>query len=280
MMSRIVVDAGATKTEFVVLCEGVVSFRYVGCGMNPNYSTEADMLQVFADFVSQWRDSSSVEALFYYGAGCASVANQQRLQQLIGRFFPFAMVAVYSDLLAVCHALSRNNQSLVGIIGTGAASCLYNGNEMVMRAPSLGYMLGDDGSGTNLGKRLLTLFLNNQLPQTLHQQLALEYHISFENVIHRVYQEPAPNAFMASFAPFVHQHLDEPVIYQLALNAFSDFFDKQKGHYPDTESLPWNLSGSVAYHFKSVIQKAAALQHCRCDKIVASPMDLLLEYYK
>jgi len=279
-MKRIIIDAGATKTDFIVIEHGEIVVRHLGKGINPNYCTEAEMMQVFADFVPRCPDSASVQEIRYYGAGCASVANQLAMQQLIAAFFPFAAIEVYSDLLAVCHALSRNEKSVVCILGTGSASCLFDGHQLTHRAPSLGYMLGDDGSGTNLGKRLLTAYLNGQLPQPLCQELEQTHALSNEQVIHRIYKEPEPNKFMASFAPFVQQHLNNEAVHALAVEAFCDFFAKQSIHYPEAKTLKWHLSGSVAFHFQEVIRLAAERQNCVLGQVVASPMDNLVDYYK
>lgn len=279
-MNRIIIDAGATKTDFIVLNDGVEVAHHIGKGINPNYCSEAEMMQVFADFVPHCPNSSLIEEIYYYGAGCASVSNQLYMQQLMSAFFPMANCLVYSDLLAVCHALSRAERAIVCILGTGSASCLFDGTNLKHRAPSLGFMLGDDGSGTNLGKRLLTAYLNRQLPENISLELEKSFDVSFDKVIHRIYKESEPNRFMASFAPFVHEHLNNEVIWQLSEDAFSDFFAKQRVHYPVNESMRWHLSGSVAFHFQEVIRISAEKQQCKIGNVVASPMTSLVEYYK
>ena len=262
---EIIIDAGATKTAFILLYDrGKEQGGFTGAGINPNYTETSDILRVFAQFVKQYPES-----------GCASEANRQRMTELISTFFPLAEVFVYSDLMAVCHALSPDKRSIVGILGTGAASCLYDGTVMETMAPSLGYMLGDEGSGTNLGKRLLTAYLKGALDADLMKQLETEYGLSRQSVIDRIYRQPSPNAFMASLAPFVRQHLDHAGMYALVLQAFEDFFASQKPYYADAEMLDWNLSGSVAYHFQDVVRAAAARQHCHIGAIVDAPLPRL-----
>lgn len=273
---EIIIDAGATKTAFILLYDrGKEQGGFTGAGINPNYTETSDILRVFAQFVKQYPESAHTDRVRYYGAGCASEANRQRMTELISTFFPLAEVFVYSDLMAVCHALSPDKRSIVGILGTGAASCLYDGTVMETMAPSLGYMLGDEGSGTNLGKRLLTAYLKGALDADLMKQLETEYGLSRQSVIDRIYRQPSPNAFMASLAPFVRQHLDHAGMYALALQAFEDFFASQKPYYADAEMLDWNLSGSVAYHFQDVVRAAAARQHCHIGAIVDAPLPRL-----
>lgn len=278
-MTTLLVDAGATKTDFTVIKDAKISFRHVGAGINPNYSPQSEILGVFSNFVGACPDSKEISYVFYYGAGCASVNNACMMEGLMANFFPCAQIRVYSDLVAVCHALSMGRASIVAILGTGSASCLFNGSEMVHRAPSLGYMLGDEGSGTNLGKRLLIKYLRGQMPQDLSDELEKSYDLSFEKVIRRVYKEPEPNMLMSQLSIFIQKHIDTSFMQQLALDAFSDFFDTQKIHYPGYENLYWHLSGSVAYYFRDIIKQAAELQHCKLGMIVAAPMEKLIDLY-
>ena len=279
MSSHLLIDAGATKTAFTLLTEGAVTLQHVDRGINPNYCTETDILQVFAGFVAACPRETAIAAIDYYGAGCMAPRNAALMGELISRFFPNASIQVYSDLMAVCHALSRDTRSIVAILGTGAASCLFNGTSIVRCAPSLGYMLGDEGSGTFLGKQLLTAYLRGTLPAELASDLERLHELSRDKVIHRLYREPEPNRMMASLAPFVQQHLGHPFMHGLALEAFRTFFATQKSCFQG-EDLPWQLSGSVAYHFQDVVREAAVMEECRVGDIVAAPMDRLIDYYK
>lgn len=279
MSSHLLVDAGATKTAFTLLSEGGVTLQHSGRGINPNYCTEAEIMQVFASFVALCPREPTISAIDYYGAGCLAPRNAALMTELIARFFPQARIQVYSDLMAVCHALSRDTRSVVAILGTGSAACLYDGTAIVRCAPSLGYMLGDEGSGTYIGKQLLTAYLRESLPSGLAEELERTHGLSRDKVIHRLYQEPEPNRMMASMAPFVQEHLDHPFVRGLALDAFRAFFATQKTCFQE-ESLPWQLSGSVAYHFRDLVREAAGMEGCCVGDIVAAPMDKLIDYYK
>lgn len=278
-MAFLLIDAGATKTDFTLVVGSKISFRHSGAGINPNYCSDVDMMRVFSDFVSSYKGDDVVEEVFYYGAGCASARNASKMEDLISKFFPCANIKVYSDLVAVCHALSMGTASVVSILGTGSASCLFDGEQIVHRAPSLGYMLGDEGSGTNLGKRLLTAYLRGQLSESLTAELENTYDLNFEKVIHRIYKEPEPNQLMSQLAPFVQKHIDDAFIRELTLSAFNDFFATQKVHYPAYANLYWHLSGSVAYYFRDIIKQAAEMQQCKLGMIVAAPMEKLIDYY-
>ena len=164
MSQTLFIDAGATKTAFAMVRDGEVLGEHIGKGINPNYTPDEEISQILADYVKTDEKNRVPTEVRYYGAGCASLENAGRVGCVLQEFFPDAKINVYSDLMAICHALSRNQRSIVGILGTGAATCLFDGMGMENRAPSLGYLLGDEGSGTNLGKRLLTAYLRGQLP--------------------------------------------------------------------------------------------------------------------
>lgn len=273
-MSSLIIDAGATKTAFAVIGSEGLLHRYSTAGINANYTPEDDILSCFAEFVAQCQDLSLIETIEYYGAGCATLENQQKMHRILQDYFPHARITVDTDLMVVCLALSTGKESIIGILGTGAATCLFDGDKIASRPPSLGYMLGDEGSGTNLGKRLLTAYLNGDLPKELSQQLEGQYHLSFQSTIQRLYSEPKPNKFMASLSPFIHDHLSHPFIHDMVSKAFCDFFSMQKKHFaPD---IPWQLSGSIAYHYEALVREAAAQEGTLLEQIIPEPLEKLI----
>ena len=273
-MSSLIIDAGATKTAFAVIGQEGLLHRSNTAGINANYTPEPDIRDSFAQFVSQCPDLPQIETVEYYGAGCATIANQQKMLSILRDFFPTAKLTVDTDLMVVCLALSTGKEAIVGILGTGAATCLFDGHKISSRPPSLGYMLGDEGSGTNLGKRLLTHYLKGNLPKELSQQLEELHHLSFQDTIRRLYSEPKPNKFMASLSPFIHEHLSHPFIHDLAIGAFRDFFATQRPYFPP--HMPWQLSGSVAYHYEKLVREAALAEQCKVEKIIQEPMEKLI----
>lgn len=273
--ARLLVDAGATKTAFALLYDGKV-FRCQGVGINANYTPEADILRILAEAVSQFPKGVTISKIDYYGAGCATPQNALRMEGYLRLYFPSADIRVWSDLMAACHALAGGREAIVCILGTGAASCHYDGREMIHRAPSLGWLLGDEGSGTHLGKCLLTAYLSDALPHPIHTAFEERYHLNRELVLHKLYQEPKPNLFMSQFAPFLKENLSEPSIRQIVTNAFTTFFAKQKNYYPGCDNLPWHFTGSVAAHFEEVLREAAVASGCNIGEIAGDPMERLI----
>jgi N-acetylglucosamine kinase-like BadF-type ATPase len=272
---HLLVDAGATKSTFALLYDGKV-FRCQGAGINANYTPEADILRILAEAVPQFPKEIAISEIDYYGAGCATPQNALRMEGYLRLYFPSADIRVWSDLMAACHALAGGREAIVCILGTGAASCHYDGREMVHRAPSLGWMLGDEGSGTHLGKHLITAYLSDTLPHPIKSKFEEQYNLKRELVLHKLYQEPKPNLFMSQFAPFLKENIAEPDIRQIVKEAFTAFFLKQKSYYPSCDTLPWHFTGSVAAHFEEVLREAAKTAGCEIGEIAGDPMEKLI----
>ena len=271
---HLLVDAGATKSTFVLI-GGDEPFRCLCAGINANYTPEADILRILADAASHFTKDVTISVIDYYGAGCATPQNAFRMEGYLRMFFPSAEIHVWSDLMAACHALADGRESIVCILGTGAASCHYNGREMVRRAPSLGWMLGDEGSGTHLGKCLITAYLSEELPHPVRTAFEERYHLNRDLILHKLYQEPKPNLFLSQFAPFLNEYHNEPAIRQLIVTAFGFFFAKQKSYYPQCDNLPWHFTGSVAAHFEEMLREAAKSSECKIGNITGDPMEKL-----
>ena len=273
---HLLVDAGATKSTFVVL-GGEAPFRCQCAGINANYTPEADILRILAEAVSHFPKGATINAIDYYGAGCATPQNAIRMEGYLRLYFPTADIRVWSDLMAACHALAGGREAIVCILGTGAASCHYDGHEMIGRAPSLGWLLGDEGSGTHLGKCLVTAYLSETLPHPIRTAFEERYHLNRDLILHKLYQEPKPNLFLSQFAPFLNEFREEAAIRQLIINAFETFFAKQKIHYPNCDNLPWHFTGSVAAHFETMLREAAETAGCRIGEIAGDPMERIVQ---
>lgn len=278
--AHLLVDAGATKTTFAVLDGTCEPFRCQGAGINANYTPEADILRILAEAVPQFPKEINICEIDYYGAGCATPQNAMRMEGYLRLYFPSAEIHVWSDLMAACHALADGQESIVCILGTGAASCHYDGKVMVDRAPSLGWMLGDEGSGTNLGKCLIIAYLSDGLPLQIKSKLEEQYHLNRDVVLHKLYQEPQPNLFMSQFAPFLKDNIAEPSVRQIVMDVFVAFFKKQKSYYTSCDFLLWHFTGSVAAHFEEVLREAATVAGCEIGEIAGDPMEKLVQSSK
>ena len=277
---HIIIDAGATKTEFVVMQGKELAHQFFATGINANYSTDEQIDKVFDHFVQSLpKEYLKPAQITYYGAGCAGEQNAMRIAAVIAKYFTSASFKIYSDLMEACHALCGKQPGLVAILGTGSSSCLYDGAQIVKRAPSLGYLIGDEGSGTHLGKKLVSAYMMEKLPMYLLDEIEKTFDINPPKVIQRIYRKASPNKFFASFSPFIQKYVDDPVIKNLCKEDFAEFFDNQIGYYDKMTYESVSLMGSVAFHFREVIEEVAAEKNIRLGTIIGSPMPQLIEYH-
>lgn len=281
-MATLIIDAGSTKTEWCVAADGKVLHRFVSIGINPNYHEDSDIVANVESFVSDCPKGiyDEIESILYYGAGCAADANKARMTTLLRRSVPAAHITVDSDLMGACRALCGSQSGIAAILGTGAAACLYDGTRIVSRAPSLGYMLGDEGSGTHLGKMFLTDYLLGKFPQEIAADFEKEFAIDTAALIRKIYREPAPNRFMASLAPFIAARLPHPAIHSFCKSCFNTFFKNQIHYFAEYQKYTLNIIGSVGFHFQEVIRECAAENNVTTGLINASPMPALVRQTK
>lgn len=274
----LIADSGATKTHWVTDSD---SSEIGTKGLNPNTVGAEEMhaaLHEVAQALKRRREGQP-QHIFFYGAGCGTEANKQLIASLLHTTFPTADITVESDLLGACRAALGDKQGFVGILGTGSNACYYNGCQVVRKTVSLGYMLGDEGSATHLGRQLLADYLHNKLPKTLHDAFRQAYPLTTAQWIDRLYHQPQPNLAMASLAPFITSHSRSPYIRTLMRTAFSEYIDNQVVPiFQEQEAL--HLVGSLAAAAETVLRQEAADRGIAIGRIIASPIEGLRDYHK
>lgn len=288
----LIADSGSTKTDWTLLDGDSVVRTCSTLGTNPVHQTDDAISAVFAVARQALDVAGNVDKLrvMFYGAGC--IAEQtERMRRLLTEVLLHSApaeshdslasrsrVAVYSDLLAACHALCGHQEGVACILGTGSNSCLYDGEQVVANTPPLGYILGDEGSGAVLGKNFLNALFKGRLPESMKWEFLDAYGLTYADVIRRVYREPMANRFLASFSPFIHDHLHVETVRQLVIDNFRAFLHRNVRPYgrPD---LPVHAIGSLAYHYRVEFEAAAAQEGFSLGAIEKSPINGLLSYY-
>lgn len=279
--SCLIADSGATKAEWVLLHNGEVAQQFYTAGINVTYATDDEILHNIAIVKSRIAKEllQSLQSVVFYGAGCANVYKATHLSNMLQSAFPQATVSVYSDLLGACHALCGNASGWVAILGTGSASCLYNGKEMTLMTPSLGFLLGDEGSGTYLGKLFLKAYLMNRFSQTLKHHFESKFQLSPALVFDKLYRQPHLNRFISSFAPYIMEKIDEPLIMEICRQNFEDFIQLNLSFSSTYPQYKLHLLGSVAYYFRDIIADVTKQYHIELGNVEAAPMPRLIEMY-
>ena len=275
-MVKLIVDSGSTKTDWCFAMPSGALVSVKTGGINPAVQ-DAEIIEatiknhLLPSLPTQDIDPNEVGEIYYYGAGCTP-DRQPVMRKLLTEAFRCAQtVEVCSDLLAAARALCLRKKGIACILGTGANSCLYDGEGIVAQTPALGYILGDEGSGAVLGRLLVGDVLKHQLPEEICSDFFATYSLTPDEVVRRVYREPMPNRFLASFAPFLHRHRSHPAVHALLLHEFRRFFLRNVAAY-ERPDLPIGLVGSIAFFFQEEIGEAAAGCSMTIGKVLRAPL--------
>lgn len=276
-MRKLIIDAGSTKTEWIVLDEGRVVDRFTLGGYNPNYNEPIVLLDLL---YRDLKNFPAVDAVYYYGSGCGSEANREAAAQFLRvRFEEAAEVVVTHDLMAVCHAVLGHDKGIACILGTGANSCLYDGKEIVDQAVSLGYLVGDEGSGCYLGRKVVRAYFYDLMPPELKLLFEQTYHLEIKDFIDNVYHQTGASKYLAGFAKFAGDHQEHPFISQLVKGCFQEFVQVFVLRYSEAPSLPVSFVGSVAYHFQPLLRECLEAEGLTLDRVCQAPAEGLVRYY-
>ncbi len=275
---RIIADGGATKTSWAIMKDKNVIMRFTTEGFNANYSD----MNVFIDMIHHDLPNiitNAVEYVHYYGTGCGSEDNRKAISDVLQHRFPQAVIQVNHDLMAAAHALFGDSRGIACILGTGSHSGLYDGEQMVDNAVSLGYVLGDDGSGCYIGKALLRDYFYRAMPTDMLIQFEATYHLNRDVFIENCYHKPQPSHYLASFACFAGEHKEHLYIRDLCCKCFDSFFDHFVLRYPSASSEKIGFVGSVAFCFQDLITQIAANKNLTVVKVLKEPLEGLIAYY-
>ena len=273
----LIADSGSTKTDWCLVDNGVLVKQIFTKGTNPFFQTEDEISAEVSENLLPYLDTAKVDAVWFYGAGCAFPEKNEIVRAAIARHLDVP-IEVGSDLLGAARGLCGSQPGIACILGTGSNSCFYDGKEIVSNVSPLGFILGDEGSGAVLGKMLVGDVLKNQLPEALKEEFLARYELTPAIILERVYKKPFPNRFLASLSPFLVEHLDVPEIHTLVQNGFKAFFERNVKQY-DYKQYPVHLIGSLAYYYRSVLQEAAEQTGVRLGTIKQSPMEGLISYH-
>ena len=249
-------------------------------GINPYFHSREEISQKIAAEFPKGFPYGEVREIRFFGAGCAGEEQSRMITGALGEQFANADIHTGSDLLGAAIALCGDRPGIACILGTGSNSCYYDGNAIVAQVASGGYILGDEGGGSYIGKKLLAAFLRNELPAGWAEQLRTEYSLTPEDVLRKVYREKEPNRFLASFVQFLSRHADEPYCRQLVGSAFGDFFSAHLSKYESLRTVPVHFTGSVAFHFLPVMKELLEKNGCILGQAVRQPVDGLIRYYQ
>ena len=274
----LIVDSGSTKMEWILLDGEAVKNRFTTAGFNPNYSDRQDLENMLVSVETQ--GIAFLQHIFYYGTGCGNEQNCQIIKEAFLHHFPNAEIHVTHDLMAVCHAVLGHEKGIACILGTGSNSCVYDGNDIVERAVSLGYLVGDEGSGMHIGREVVRAYFYGFMPEELRQQFDATFHLELRDFVQQLYHVEQPSKYLASFAKFAGEHQNEPYIHNLVKGCFKAFVEASILRYEDCKTMKVSFVGSVAYHFKDILEECLAEYGLTLGEICQAPAEGLIRYYQ
>jgi len=277
----LIADGGSTKCDWIAIdYEGKELMRTQTLGLNPYLVTSEKAAEEVSKNTALTQISEKIDHVFFYGAGCSSEASQSVLEKAFTQIFMGAKIHIEHDMLGAAYAAYNGKPAIVCILGTGSNSCYFDGQKLREDTESLGWILGDEGSGSNLGKRLLLARFVKKMPP--HLQIAFDkiYHnLTADKVNENVYKKPFPNAYVAGFSRFVVEHKYEPFMQQLIYQSMREFIENQVLVYPEARFSEINFIGSIAHYYEETLHAVCAENHLVIGSVLKRPIDSLVKYH-
>ena len=273
---RLIIDAGSTKMEWILLDGNEVKSRFTTEGFNPNYAER----QCLVETCHGASLPDGIRSIHYYGTGCGNEQNCLLIKEVLQERFPGADIHVTHDLMAACHAVLGYEKGIACILGTGSNSCLYDGENIIEKAVSLGYLVGDEGSGMHIGREVVRAYFYGFMPEDLRMKFDAEYHLVLKDFIQRLYHEDQPSKYLASFARFAGENQAHPYIQGLVKGCFKAFIEAFVLRYEGCKSLKISFIGSVAFHFQDILKESLVGYGLTMGKVMQAPAEGLIRYYQ
>jgi len=275
----IIADSGSTKTNWIIYDKGVVNGRIQTTGLNPNFSSASRIMSVIGENISPMVQAGQYAEIYFYGSGCSGAYLRNKVSKTISKIFPGSVVEVNSDLLGAARALLGNTRGIACILGTGSNSCLYDGEKIISNIPPLGFILGDEGSGASLGKRLLADYLKGIMPGEVAKLFGKEFATDKEKVIKEVYRGEFPSKYIASFVVFLRENLQNEYCKKLLTDSFKDFIERNIMHYNGYREMKISFTGSIAWYFNEILLKVLKEYGLTAGEVIKEPAERLMDYH-
>ncbi len=278
-MSILIADSGSTKCEWCLLQQGKKKIIETQ-GASPYFLNEPQLVELMQQELLPGLKKDRPSAIFFYGTGCAAAANRALVKRALKKVFPEATIEVENDLTGAARALCGKDKGIVAILGTGSNSGYYDGKRIVRNSPGLGFILGDEGSGAFLGRKVLQYYLYKTFEEDLSSKFDQQYHTDAADILDRVYKKPLPNRYIASYALFLAENRGHFMIENIVEDGLNDFFFIHLCKYPEIWKVPVYFVGSVAYGFRDILKELCNTYKWELGKVLRKPMDGLIAYHK
>lgn len=276
---KLIADSGSTKTDWVLLDGDNQRHGFKSEGINPFFHTPETVAETLAKISFEPFAHAEITEVFFYSAGTSNERNRKIMEEGFRKEFPESKLFIMHDLLGAARALFSDDSGIACIMGTGSNSCLYEGGKITENLGGHGYILGDEGSGMHIGRKVVRDFMSDLMPPHALAAFNAEFGLTKDEISYAVYKKSFPNRYLASFSKFVQQHIDQPYFAALADDAFMKFFERYIIQYPDYRNRPVRILGSVGYYYEAQVRRRAMVYGIDIDKIIQAPIDGLVDYH-
>lgn len=276
----LVADSGGTKADWVLIKPGENDKVVTTLGYNPVVHPRDIFRGELNKLTKDLMPGVQPNVVHYYGAGCWDHRRKAVVQTELETFFPKAQIHVMHDLLAAGRATCGREAGIACILGTGSNTCLYDGNDVIDNVTNLGYLLGDEGSGSHIGKAFLRAYFYRELDDELVEAFESYTSVDRSTVLDKVYESEVPNTYLASFTRFMGEHRGHPIIQRIILDSFGEFLDRHVRKYRGHLGLPVNFIGSIAFHFKQILVAALHERDMNAGRFVQKPIEELADFHR
>ena len=276
---KLIIDCGSTKADWVIINgkNTVVSFQTEG--FNPNYTDKKYISSIILDNAIYTPYIQEITEVFFYGSGCGKEENCALVKDILASVFTNAEINVTHDMLAACHALLGNRNGISCILGTGSNSCFYDGNEITEKSISLGYVIGDEGSANQIGKKIVHDYFYKIMPDDLSVKLESEYSINISDFIENIYHKNQVSRYLAEFSKFAYANKEHDYIKNLCSKCFDEFIEYFILKFKPTSNTEIGFVGSIAYYFQDILSERLEDKGLNISRIVKNPIEGLIDYY-
>ena len=278
MEVTLIADSGSTKTEWCLLNNGKKKKVFTQ-GISPYFLSEDQISGILTSELLPSLKKTEPSEIFFYGTGCSNPSNVRLVQRAIKTVFPEAEISIEHDLMGAAKALCGNEKGIACILGTGSNSCYFNGKKIMKNSPGIGYILGDEGSGAYLGKKVLQYFLYDTFEPDLMARFQSKYNATAADILDAVYKKPLANRYLARYTEFLSENRGHFMIENIIEDGFNDFFFNHVYKYAESWLYPINFVGSVAWVFRDVLAELCNAYELQLGKVIKDPMDGLVKYH-
>lgn len=279
MPIQLIADSGSTKAEWCLL-DGQKKRKIVTQGISPYFLSSIQIKNILENELLPGLKGAIPQIIHFYGTGCSTAANVSILKQALRKLFSEAKLLVNTDLMGAAKSLCGDEKGVACILGTGSNSCYYNGKKIVNNSPGLGFILGDEGSGADMGKKVVQYFLYNTFDPDLMDRFMAKYNTNKATILDAVYRQPLPNRYLAGFVGFLIENRGHFMIENIIEDSFNDFFFSHICKYKESWTQPIHFTGSVAYGFKDVLKGMCQSYELELGNVLKQPMDGLIKYHR